>query len=63
MIKKPTITFSYQPQSHQRGKEYFCSRVTDSLDFTPGSYYTKADVQQLCDNRNWKVTIVAPHME
>jgi len=67
MIKKPTIKFSYQPtptiHNARDGKHYFCSQVTDSLDFTPGEYYTKEDVQALCDSRNWKVTVVAPHME
>lgn len=31
--------------------------VTDSVEFNPGQMLDKNEVQQLCENKYWKVTI------
>lgn len=63
MTAKWNIRFSYQPTPIKADHNYYCVSVTDSLDFTPGECYTAKQVQELCSNPKWKVTVVAPHME
>ena len=53
-VKIKTITLSKDPSE----TEYQVEKVTDSIEFTPGSYMNPADVQRLCDDELWKVTIV-----
>lgn len=36
---------------------YRVIRITDSVEFTPGSTITKAKAEELCDAKGWKVTV------
>jgi len=38
---------------------YRIEQVTDSVEFTPGDFLKKDEVERLCRANNWKVTIVA----
>lgn len=62
-MKQKAIRFSYQPTPIKADHNYYCVSVQESLDYIPGERYNKAQVQELINSRNWKVTIVAPHME
>lgn len=55
--KIKTIKFKFD-SGHPDASAYLCIQVTDSLDFDPNSYYSKRKVQELCENKAWKVTIV-----
>jgi len=58
--KLPTITFCYRPDSSEasNGKgSYECVKVTDSLSYDPGKFYSKHEVEMLCASRKWKVTV------
>lgn len=41
------------------GNNYRCLQVTDNLDYEPNSYYSKKEVDLLCQSQFWKVTIVS----
>lgn len=53
-VKVKTITLSKDPSE----AEYQVEKITDSIEFTPGSYINPADVQRLCDDELWKVIVV-----
>lgn len=36
---------------------YLITKVTDSVEYTPGNNLKKKEVEELCANRNWRVTI------
>lgn len=54
--KIKTITLSKDPSE----TAYRVERITDSIDFTPGTFVEAAIVQGLCDAEDWKVTVVKP---
>ncbi len=37
---------------------YRVTKVTDSLEFTPGRTIKKDKLQSLCDSKKWKVTVI-----
>ncbi len=64
MAKVKTITLAHgriNPQSqgpHDKDAiGYTVLKVTDSLEFDPGQFVTKAEADSLCRSREWKVTI------
>jgi hypothetical protein len=55
-MKTKTITFGF---IHKLGKDYYdVQKVTDSVRFHPGDKLTSGQVEDLCIDRNWRVTIV-----
>ncbi len=52
--KVRTITLTKDPSE----TEYRVEKITDSIDYEPGSYMSPADVQALCDDAGWKVTVM-----
>lgn len=40
------------------GRAYRIERVTDSTEFTPLAFLSKAQVDELCAAKQWKVTIL-----
>jgi len=59
--KTATITLQYLASGYYRNptvtKPYKVTKVTDSVEFSPGDYLTKAEVDGLCHAPLWKVTI------
>jgi len=54
-MKTKTIKVAHFPQF----REYVVQQITDSTDYNPGQSLTKNEVDALCNNGAWKVTIVA----
>jgi len=65
--KVKTIKLSY-PQLNPHGTPtrpdylYRVEQITDSTDFVPKQMLTKAQVDELCACRDWKVTVVGSSM-
>lgn len=61
-MKVKTITLSYPHANPSAGHNarYRVEKVTDSVGYDPGQYLLKSEVADLCDNRRWKVTVIAP---
>lgn len=55
--KIKTIKFKFNSDEPDKSA-YQCIQVTDSLDYQPNTFYSKHKVQELCDLKNWKVTII-----
>lgn len=55
--KVKTITLSKDTSE----TEFRVEKVTDCIDYAPGTYMNPADVQALCDAADWKVTIIRPN--
>jgi hypothetical protein len=54
--KTKTITVGF---AHTLGKDYYViEKVTDSVRFHPGDYLNSGQVEDLCVDQNWKVTIL-----
>ena len=61
-MKQQSITFEYRPNSIEASKDktpYKLLKLTNSVEYHPGSWYDKSTVKNLCFNRKWNVTIVA----
>lgn len=58
--KTITVSFPHYTVLHDGGNEkvYRVQRVTDSVEYAPDQYLTKAQVVELCEARDWKVLIV-----
>lgn len=52
-VKIKTITLSKDVSED----EYLVEKVTDSIDYVPGSYLEPSTVQELCDDPLWKVIV------
>lgn len=58
-MKTKTITVEFRPVMGNDGPEdgYTIRSVTDSVEFRPGTSLTKTQVNDLCNAKDWKVTI------
>jgi hypothetical protein len=54
--KTITVAYGWQIDSVQTG--FLIEKLTDSTEYYPGQVLTKPQVDSLCANRYWKVTIV-----
>jgi ribosomal protein S17 len=43
----------------KEGKGYKVNKVTDSVEFTPGDILTRKEVDELCQSKEWKVTVTS----
>jgi len=68
MAKQKTISLTYPHFTRDReyvnpqisgwdGQEWEVGKVTDSIEFNPGQRLKAAEVQKLCADDGWKVTI------
>lgn len=53
MPKQKTITLTKDPSE----AEYLVERVTDSVEYRPGTYLSEAELEGLCEDEDWKVTV------
>lgn len=44
---------------NKAAETYAVKKVVNSIDFTPGEELEKKEVEKLCNDRNWSVTIEA----
>jgi len=58
-IKTITLTSGWTNNVVGECNHYRIERLTDTVEYTPGQLLHKNEVQSLCANRQWKVTIVA----
>lgn len=54
-MKTKTLKLSYGKISG----DYKVVQITDSVEFHPGQYLKKDEIEALCARKDWKVTIVA----
>jgi hypothetical protein len=55
-VKIKTITLSKDVSE----EEYRVEKITDSIDYTPGSCLPELTVRGLCDAEDWKVITTKP---
>jgi hypothetical protein len=59
-MKMKTIVLSIKDAVDGRanGRQYRVEKVTDSVQYSPRDILTKSEVENLCNNQHWKVTIL-----
>lgn len=61
-VKTITVTQGHlMPTDTTECTGYRITKVTDSLQYTPGDLIAKNDLHDLCLARDWKVTVLAGH--
>lgn len=61
-MKTKTITLHQLHDVIGARDEFEVQKTTDSTEFLPGAVLKREQVQELCDNKNWKVTIAKAAM-
>ena len=57
--KIKTIRLAPHTDPHSlEGEIYRVEQITDSIEFVPSKYLTKKQVVELCEAKDWKVTVV-----
>lgn len=52
-MKIKTLTLSKDTSED----DYLVEKITDSIDYTPGSYLPPLTVKELCEAEDWKVIV------
>ena len=56
-ISNITVTSNWPDRNSERSDLYRVESLTDSVEYAPHQFLTKAEVNALCVNKYWKVTI------
>jgi hypothetical protein len=56
-IKTMTVTSNWPDRNSSRSDLFRVEVITDSVEYAPHQMLTKAQVNELCDSKYWKVTI------
>lgn len=60
--KKLTLVVSRHPRGFKQvdgvDLAYRVNKVVDSVDFMPGDFLSKADVEALCNRSDWNITVL-----
>lgn len=56
-IKTIKLSYPHDPLDAP-DRRWWVLQVTDSTEFAPRTYLSKAEVDELCSAKDWKVTVV-----
>ena len=57
-IKTMTVSWGWPDLNDVAVKHYHVEKITDSVKYHPGQQLTKREVDDLCESKTWKVTVI-----